>query len=78
MVGMSERCLFGVIIDFRLFVLRLGQVYGRGALALEDAVDEDAVLAVAEHVEEGVVEEDLQVPPRDKRRVAHVHVNITT
>mgnify|MGYP005983633183 CR=1 FL=1 len=76
MVGMP--CLFGVIIDFRLFVLRLGQVDGRGALALEHAVDEDAVLAVAQHVEERVVEEDLQVPARDEARVAHVHVDVAT
>lgn len=53
-------------------------MYGRSALPLEHAVDEDPILAVAQHVEEGMVEEDLQVPPGDERRMAHVNINITT
>lgn len=56
--------------------LRFGQLYGWGPLALEHAVDEDAVLAVAHEIEVGMVEEDLEVPARYEARMAHVHVHV--
>lgn len=45
---------------------------------MKDAVDEHAVLAIAHHVEERVLEEHLQVLARDKAGVAHVHVDVAS
>lgn len=56
---------------------RLWQLKDRGALALEHPVDEHAVFAVADHEEERVFVEDLEVPARDKAGVAHVDVDLT-
>lgn len=43
---------------------------------MEHAVDEDAVLAVAQHVKIGVLEEHFQMPPRNEAGVSHIHVHI--
>lgn len=49
----------------------------RRALALEHAVHQHAVLAVARQVELRVVVEQLQVPARYEARVPHVHVHLS-
>lgn len=56
---------------------RLWQLKDRGALALEYPVDEYAILAVADHEEERVLVEDVEVPARDEAGVAHVDVDLT-
>lgn len=43
---------------------------------MKNAVDEDAVLAVADEIEAAVLVVDLDVLPRYERRVAHVHVHV--
>lgn len=56
--------------------LRSRQEEWRGCLALKLSVHKHPVLAVAVHVEMWRVVVDLEVPPRNEARVAHVHVHV--
>lgn len=55
---------------------RLCQLQRRSSLLLELAIDEDAVLAVADEVEDAVIVEDLDVLARDEAGDAHVDVHV--
>ena len=56
----------------------LGQQHGGGALALEHAVHQHAILAVARQVELRVVVEQFQMSARYETRVAHVNVHLAS
>ena len=57
---------------------RFSKAQWRSTLPLENAVDEDPILAVAheEEVVALVLVADLHVLPRDERGVSHVDVNV--
>lgn len=56
----------------------LRQQHGGGALPLEHAVHQHAILAVARQVKLRVVVEQFEMSARYKTRVSHVNVHLTS